>query len=927
VRNAESRLMPLPFDALRRDVNYLGRILGDTLVEQEGSELLELEETIRALAKARRAQGGSHEIASERATAEELSAIVRGLDTSVAERVARAFTHYFQLVNLAEQHHRTRRRRDYAREGKAQPGSLEVVFAAMSKEASRERFVELLRQSLVELVFTAHPSEAQRRTVLEKHRRLVSLIARSERAELTPAEASDIDRAIREEVAILWQTDEIRQERPRVGDEVKNVLFYLEEVLFPLVPRFYAAMESAAAKAFGKGVEIPCVLHFGSWVGADMDGNPNVTPEVAVDTGLAQTSRVIDLYIREITSLGAALSQSTRRVSVSPALLDSLEQDVASMPELARLLARTAHHEPYRRKLRFVTERLRVTRAAIVAVREAGGGEPQFAAHAYDGPEPFLRDLDLVLASLRENRGGHAGVTRVRALIRQVQTFRFHLARLDVRIPAEWVRVDARVALGLAEGAPLTQHVLEKALEGDPSELVVPEGEGIRAIRALARIRRVTFGGGAESLVLSMTHGVEDMLAALLLARLAGLDRPSDATSAISIVPLFETLDDLDRSNQEMKRAIASPAYAGYLARRGEMQEIMLGYSDSNKDAGIVGSSFAVYRAQQRLVAVSRAHGVSLKIFHGRGGSIGRGGGPSQRAIESLPAGSISGRFKLTEQGEVLGWKYLLPEIAERNLELTVAGVLAQSLRSESGAHGRRLAEYETMFEKVAAISIEHYRALVDDPGFPSYFAATTPIEDIPRLNIGSRPARRTGERGGGTPRLKLEDLRAIPWVFAWTQSRQMVPGWYGAGPALSWLLKEYGARRVRRMRKEWPFFATTLEAIAVSLAQADMVVAARYADLCEDKVLARRLFMRIALDHGRAVRAMRVIFERPAALDPDSTLARSIELRNPYVDPLSFIQIELLRRKRARSEESPELLRAVLLTINGIAAGLRSTG
>ncbi len=914
--------MALPFDALRRDVSYLGRILGDTLVEQEGRDLLELEETIRALAKARRA--GDDDRA--RSAARELTQIVGTLETGTAERVGRAFTHYFQLVNLAEQHHRTRRRRDYAREGKPQPGSLEVVFDAIARDPSfedhearqpRERFEALLAQASVKLVFTAHPSEAQRRTVLEKHRRLATLIARRERAELTPTEAGDIDRAIREEVATLWQTDEIRQERPRVGDEVKNVLFYLEEVLFPLVPRFYAAMESAAARAFGGPMTIPTVLSFGSWVGADMDGNPNVTPEVAVDTALAQTSRVLDLYLHALDALGSALSQSTRRVGVSEALVASLDRDSGAMPELTVTLDRTTHHEPYRRKLRFMHERLRATRGAVVAVREAGGeGDLVLPAHAYAGHLALAEDLRLVLASLVENRGEHAGASRVRALLRQVETFRFHLARLDVRIPAEWVRADARVALGLAPDAPLPWDALEQALAGDPAALSVPDGPGMRAIRALARIRQVSFGGGAESLVLSMTHGAEDMLAALLLSRIAGLDAP-----AVAIVPLFETLDDLNRSDAELARALGCAPYAGYVAKRGGVQEIMIGYSDSNKDAGILGSSFALYRAQQRLVATASARGVALEIFHGRGGSIGRGGGPAQRAIESLPPGSVGGRFKLTEQGEVLGWKYLLPEIAERNLELIVAGVLAQSLRTEETGDG--LTFDEAIFEQAAAISVAHYRALVDDPGFPEYFASTTPIEDIPRLNIGSRPSRRSGERGG----LRLEDLRAIPWVFAWTQSRQMVPGWYGAGRALGWLLREHGVRRIRRMAREWPFFATTLEAVAVSLAQADMAVAGRYAALCPDRALARRLFRRIALDHGRAVRAIRTILERPAALDPDSTLARSIELRNPYVDPLSFLQIELLRRKRAAPEESPELLRAVLLTINGIAAGLRSTG
>lgn len=885
------------FEALRKDVSYLGRVLGDTLLEQEGERLFDIEEMIRALSKERRA--GEHD-AEER-----LERVVAALDVDLAERVTRAFTHYFQLVNLAEQHHRTRRGRDYARARRPQPGSLGVVLADLAKEIPAERFAAHLSATTVELVFTAHPSEAQRRTVLDKHRRLVSLLARRERAELTPAETDDVERAIREEIATLWQTDEIRQEKPRVGDEVKNVLFYLEEVLFPLIPRFYRALDDAYARAFRKSdASAPCVLRFGSWVGADMDGNPNVTPEVAVDTALAQSTRVLDLYVHAVEALGASLSQSTRRVAVSPELTASLDADQAAMPLLAERIAAKTEHEPYRLKASFVAERLRATREALARVREHGGAL-SFDAHAYQSPRELLDDLRRIDESLQQNRGARAGDARVRSLIRQVETFAFHLARLDLRIPAEWVRADARAALGLPEGAPLTLESLGRA------PVVTPDGPGLRAMRALGRIRELTFDGGAESFILSMTHGAEDLVAALLLAKLAGL-----APGAVAIVPLFETLDDLERSAEELDRAAGDAAYRDYLAARGGAQEIMLGYSDSNKDAGILGSSFALYRAQQKLVSVAKARGLSLKIFHGRGGSIGRGGGPSQRAIESLPAGAIDGRFKLTEQGEVLGWKYLVPEIAERNLELTVGGVLSQTERSEAPID---FSEYEALFEKVAALSVEHYRELVHHPSFPSYFAATTPIEDIPRLNIGSRPARRSGGAA-----LSLDDLRAIPWVFAWTQSRQMVPGWYGAGRALTWLVKEKGIDYVRAMREKWPFFASTLDAIAVSLAQADIPIAAKYAALADD----RRLFHRIALGHGRAVRALRRIFDLPGVLPPDATLSRSIELRNPYVDPLSFIQVELLRRKRAAGvDPPPELQRAILLTINGLAAGLRSTG
>lgn len=906
------------FGALRQDVSYLGRILGDTLVEQEGAALLDLEESIRALAKARRAAVRPREM---RTATEALAKAVAALDTPLAERVARAFTYYFQLVNLAEQHHRVRRRRAYARAQTPQPNSLERVFAELARSVPRDRFVALAARATTVLVFTAHPSEAQRRTVLEKHRRIVDLLALRDRADATPDEAAEVDLAIREEAMTLWQTAQLRQDKPRVGDEVKNVLFYLEAVLYPLIPRLCDAMERAFEKAYGGPCPDPSsMLRFGSWVGADMDGNPHVTPEVAIDTGLAHVLHVLDLHAHAIEDLGGVLSQSTLRVSAARELEASLERDASMMPDLAASLVSKTQHEPYRRKLRFVAERLGATHDAVRALRAAkapAGQTFDLPAHAYRTPSALADDLQIILASLEANRGHHAGARRVRALLQQVRTFGFHLACLDVRIPAAWVREDARVALGLSEGEPLDAERLGRAI-ADPSTCVVPEGPGMRATAAVSRIRSLTFDAGAEALILSMTHGAEDLLAALLLAKLG---RPDGDADAIGIVPLFETLDDLERSAAEVERALACQSYAEYIRRRG-CQEVMLGYSDSNKDAGIVGSSFALYRAQQRLVAVAERHGVALRIFHGRGGSIGRGGGPAQRAIESLPSGAVDGRFKLTEQGEVLGWKYLVPEIALRNLEQTIAGVVGHSLRetTSEGAHVEA-------FARAAAASVTHYRKLVDDPDFAVWFAATTPIEDIPRLNIGSRPARRTGD-SSAPARIDLDSLRAIPWVFAWTQSRQMVPGWFGAGVALRFLLRELGLARVKAMVAEWPFFASTLDAIAVSLAQADMGIVARYAKLVADPAVRWRFFARIALDHGRAVRAIGQLFDRSSAIDESATLARSIELRNPYVDPLSFIQIELLDRKRsAAGEAAPEIQSAILLTLNGLSAGLRSTG
>jgi phosphoenolpyruvate carboxylase len=902
-----------PLAPLRRDVSALGRVLGEALVEQEGRAFFDLEERIRALSKQRR---GARDRAK---AAAELRAAIAELDTRTAERVARAFAHYFQVVNLAEQYHRVRRYRDYARAGESPLGPLAELVPALRQRLSESDAAELLARACIELVFTAHPTEAQRRTVLDKHRRIADLLERLERSGAIPSEVEACTSALREEVTILWQTEEIRQERPRVGDEVKNVLFYLEEILYPLIPAVYATLERALEAAYGGGLRVPPILRFGSWVGADMDGNPNVTPEIALDTAFAQAARAIALHLRQIDRLGAKLSQSWRRAGVSRELLDSLRSDYATHPILAATLEPRPTDEPYRQKLRWMEARLKATRDAFVRARS---GRPMELGVGYGSPRELRDDLALIERSLAETNGAHAGLVDVRALLRQVEVFGFHLAKLDVRVPAAWVRAAAREALGLDADAPLEARALHRAL-ADAHVPAPPKSPGMRALEALAAIRRRVSSESAECFILSMTHGHEDMLCALVLARIAGLYRPEDGVAAVSIVPLFETLADLERCPRELAAAIADPAYARYLALRGGAQEVMVGYSDSNKDAGIVASSFALYGAQKGMVDLTRTSGVQMKVFHGRGGSIGRGGGPSRRAIEGLPPGSIDGRFKLTEQGEVLGWKYLLPPIAQRNLELTVGGVLGASLTHDYPGTDE-LAEYEAALARAAATSLEAYRALVGHPRFVEYFQQSTPLDEIGALPLGSRPARRSGAAS-------LDDLRAIPWVFAWNQSRQMVPGWFGAGRALRELVRERGAPFVRRMRERWPFFATMLDAVAVALATADMPIAAEYASLVEDKELARTLFRSVALDYYRAVRSICAIAERPTLLAEDSTLARSIEVRNPYVDPLSFIQIELLRRKRALVRDGQavpqDLQRAVLLTINGVAAGLRNTG
>ena len=868
----------------------LGRVLGDVLVEQEGQGFFALEEHIRALAKRRRAESGR----GRKAAGLALQAAIHGLDVPTAELVARAFAHYFQVINLAEQRHTVRRGRERERAGETEPGSLEALGAWLRAHVPSRDVERLLAHAKVELVLTAHPTEAQRRTVLDKHRSLALLLDRLEHTQPTPIERLAILDELREQITLLWQTDEIRHERPSVADEVKNALFYLEEVLYPLVPATYASLEQALGAAYGESPRVPPILCFGSWVGADMDGNPNVTPEVAIDTALAQAARAVALHMAEATRLGAFLSQSTRLVKASVELVASLARQRAAHPELADAIEARSRDEPYRQKLRWIEAKLSATREDFVRSR-AGKGRVR-GGLGYATPDALLADLRILEDSLEAHGGRHAGRSHVRALARQVQAFGFHLAKLDVRVPAAWVRDAARAS--------------------------PEEGPGMDAMRAIATMQERATKESVESFILSMTRSHEDMLAALTLAEAVGLVRSGEGKASVSIVPLFETLDDLERCPGELDRVLGHPSYARYLALRGQRQEAMLGYSDSNKDAGILASSLALYRAQRALAEVARRHRIALTVFHGRGGSIGRGGGPSRRAIESLPPGSIDGRFKLTEQGEVLGWKYLFPPIARRNLELTTSGVLRASLGSGEPLEAE-LSDFEESFARAAEASVNAYRALVHAPRFAEYFAQSTPIEEIGALPLGSRPARRTGAAS-------IEDLRAIPWVFAWNQSRQMVPGWFGAGRGLSCCCASVGWRTCRRMREGWPFFATTLAAVAVSLATADMAVAAEYASLVEDRALARAMFRVIALDHGRATRAVRAILNCPTILAHED-LARSIALRNPYVDPMSYAQVDLLHRKRAlvrAGQPVPASLeRAILLTINGVAAGLRNTG
>jgi len=879
---------------LRRDVRLLGRLLGEVLIEQEGQSLFDLEERVRRLSIERRRGPKS----GRRAAATQLAALLREMPLGQAEPVLRAFSTYFRLVNLAEQNHRIRRTRERANRGGQEPqrGSLEAVMQSLRQAgipASRVR--EMLMSMRVTLTLTAHPTQASRRTVLEKTYRLARLLEERDRCHLTPREKADSHVAMREEIASLWQTDELRRERPTVGDEVKNALWYVEEVLGEQLSLMPETLDWAFERVYGEPLGVlatPVRLH--SWVGGDMDGNPLVTPDVLADTLRAHRARGLRALGRQVAQLGWVLTQSERHSFVSKELRASLEKDAADLPEVMARYGSRTEGEPWRRKLRFIEARLQ---AALVYVegRRAGRTEP-LAPAAYRSPMEMLADLEIIERSLVEAKARQAGLRKVRRLIALVRVTGFHLAELEVRAPAD----DARSAAASLEGGP------------QPTE------GGARLLAVLQRMHEAqaeSGEGSCRTLILSMASTAEDVLAAFTCARKSGLWDESRGCATVDVVPLFEQLGALNEGPRVLRELLAHPEYRRHLQARG-VQEVMVGYSDSGKEVGLLAASAALYRAQTALTQVAHEAGIRLRLFHGRGETVARGGGPAQEAILALPPGSVAGTYKATEQGEALDHKYARPELARRTLELMLGGVLLHSLDAQPRVAPVEEGPFRTAYDELAELGRRAYRALVwEDPNFVPFFMAATPIEEISALPIGSRPSKRAA---GG-----LESLRAIPWVFAWTQNRAIVPGWYGVGSAL----EGYGSRPeglelLQRMYRQWPFFHTVIDNVAMVLAKSDMTIAERYAALAPEST--RPLWERIRAEYSRTRRWVKRVTGEARILEGNQQLRESISLRNPYVDPMSFLQVELLRRKRAGCENCD---RPLLLTLAGIAAGMRNTG
>ena len=900
---------------LRRDVRVLGRLLGEVLKEQGGPPLFDAVEELRLLAIEYRdaAHGESHE--SEGARAGELlgraADRVSRLGLAEAYRLSKAFAIYFELTNLAETNHRKRRRRAalLSPSRPPQPGSIRGTLRRMRDAGMTfETALEFLGQISVVPVFTAHPTEVARRTVLFKRRRIAEDLERLDRLPLADAEAREREASISAEISALWQTDEVRRRPPIVRDEIKMGLDYYSGSLIETLPRLYEEFADAFRQVYGQedlaADELPTFLRFGSWIGGDRDGNPHVTPGCTREALAMARAVILDHYFAVSIELMDRLSPSARQAGVSPALRAAVERYNERMPEVAPANRTRAEDEIYRRHLDYVLARLRLTR-----------DEPAHQ-NAYAGAQDFASDLKLMRESLNANGGERIARRLLDPLLRQVNTFGFHLYALDIR---QHARVHKRAVEELAGGAGVNENPQAVLLES-PSDAT---RELLDTLRAVAELKREFPPESIRSYVISGASRAEDILSVVWLARLCGVRveaSSSEGDPGLMPVPLFESIEDLRNCASVCHELWASPGYASLLDSWGRRQEVMLGYSDSNKDGGMLTSAWEIYKAHRALHEAAAACDVRLQLFHGRGGTVGRGGGPTHSAIVAQPVGAFTGSLKITEQGEVLNWKYSDTVLAERNLELMVAASLEALARP--GAARRDESEWEAAMEEMSESAFRFYRERVaDDPDVLTYFEEGTPVEELEHARIGSRPARRSQARG-------LADLRAIPWVFGWMQSRHVLPGWFGVGHALRSFVNRDEARvtLLRTMAEEFLFFSDLIANVEIGMAKADLTIARHYAALVTDASLRERVFGMIVEEFELTRRMILRVTGRKELLATNPVLARSIRLRNPYVDPMSMIQVALLKRKRA-GEESEDLNYALAATINGIAAGLRNTG
>ncbi|MCK0209311.1 phosphoenolpyruvate carboxylase [Starkeya koreensis] len=908
--------------SLRDDIRMLGRVLGETLRDQEGEPTYELVELIR------RVSTRFHREEDEGARAE-LEGILAGLGPDQAITIVRAFSYFSHLANIAEDQNVIRRMRAGAGAGRG-PAPATIANAldeALRHGVSTAELRKFFETALASPVLTAHPTEVRRRSTLTHEMRIAELLDERDRRDPTPEEQELAAEELRRRVLTLWQTNLLRKTKLTVLDEVANGLSYYDYTFLRQLPKLYAALEDRLATLEGTregAPEIASFVRIGSWIGGDRDGNPFVTAEVTRETMRLQSAQAVRFYLEELEALGAELSISTIRVQVSEELLGLVEASPDLSPH--------RRNEPYRLATTAIAARLRAT-AFRLEVADLLGLTVRPPDAAYANAAELRADLDVIDRSLKAHKSGAVARGKLRALRRAVDAFGFYLAVLDSRqnsdvherCVAELLEVAApgtnykslpegtRVALLLRElttARPLTSPFVDYCDE--------TVGE-LAMLRTCARIHKIYGPEAIQTCIISKAESVSDMLELALLLKEVGLVDPAGA-SAVHIVPLFETIGDLRNAARVMEQMFRLPEYRKLVDSRGGVQEVMLGYSDSNKDGGFVTSGWELYKAEIELIEVFRRHGVRLRLFHGRGGSVGRGGGPSYDAILAQPGGAVQGQIRITEQGEIISSKYSNPAVGRGNLEILAAATLEATLLSGDAKAPRE--EYLDVMEELSEAAFSAYRGLVyETPRFEDYFWESTVINEIATLNIGSRPASRRKTR-------RIDDLRAIPWVFSWAQCRLMLPGWYGFGTAInSWLERHPdGLPLLQEMYREWPFFRTQLSNMDMVLSKSSIAIASRYAKLVEDVELREAIFGRIRAEHQAAIDALLAISQQEKLLGSNPMLDRSIRARFPYIDPLNHVQVGLLRKYRANDTDE-KVLQGIQLTINGISAGLRNSG
>ncbi len=906
---------------LRRDVNALGNILGDILVHHGGEELLDKVETIRTLTKNLRKN-------PDAGLYQKLKEEINNLQPPMRSQVIRAFSIYFHLVNIAEQNHRIRRRREYQlrEDHGAQPFSLEsAVLSLKNNDFSKEVIQDVLHQLSLELIITAHPTEATKRTVLEIQKRIANLLKQLDQPQMTNSERESLKESLFNEVTVLWQTDELRHRKPTVMDEVRNGLYYFDQTLFDVLPDIHQELELQLEEAYpNEEWTVPNFLKFGSWIGGDRDGNPNVTPEITWETLNKQRELVLKKYEEVLVELMKRFSHSTNRVTIKEDFINAVENEEQNLSENKKW---RVDNEIYRRKFAIILER----------IRQVGNEE-----NGYQSADELLSDLRQIQSSVKTHQPNKHELKMLRKLIRQVELFGFHLATLDIRNHSgehEAAIDEILNKVNISENySSLSEeekiNVLENVLK-DPRPITLLNEDYSEATQEMLKVFQMIkqahneFGERSiEVYLISMTEAASDLLEVLVLAKEAGIYRlhaDGKVESHLNVAPLLETVDDLVAGPEILKTVFDMGVYSKHLHERNNHQEIMLGYSDGSKDGGTLTANWRLYKAQQEIHEMAKEYQVKLKFFHGRGGSLGRGGGPLNRSLLSQPAETLGEGVKITEQGEVLSSRYLLRDIAYRSLEQAASTLVegAANLSQESEQSHHREEQWEQAMEDISDISLKKYQSLVfGDEDFLTYFNEATPLQELSELNIGSRPMKRKDSS-------KFENLRAIPWVFAWTQSRHLLPAWYAAGTGLASYAGENDDHLalLQQMYNNWPFFRSTIDNLQMALTKADIQTAKQYIALVNDQKLGERIFKTIVTEYDETKEILLKITGDEELLDQQATIQESVRLRNPYVDPLNFLQVELIKELRNSELEDEELHTEVLLTISGIAAGLRNTG